>query len=128
MWWLSHIAKLSGIGDSRSKQPGNTGTQRWLVSLFHLANLMSIFDEVSVPTLFLDETRTRHNIQRMADKARAAAAFAAARFAALERQAVTAKTVLRIVDRSRHRCEHKENKRNGTTAQGQQQAWPGENA
>jgi hypothetical protein len=62
------------------------------------------------------------------DKARAAAAVAATRLCALERQAITAKTVFGIVDRSRHRCEHKENKRNGTTAQGWQQAWPGENA
>ncbi|BCG94310.1 hypothetical protein MesoLj131a_31740 [Mesorhizobium sp. 131-2-1] len=64
----------------------------------------------------------------MAHEPGAAAALAAAPVAALEGQAVTAKTVFGIVDRSRHRCEHKENKCNGTTAQGLQQGWPGENS
>jgi hypothetical protein len=64
---------------------------------------------------------------RMAGKARTAAPLATTGLAALKSQAVAAKTVIWIVDRSRHRCEHKENRSNGTTVQGQRQGWPGEN-
>ncbi|WP_287199047.1 hypothetical protein, partial [Mesorhizobium sp.] len=58
-----------------------------------------------------------------------AAAFAAPCLTALKGQAVAAKTVIRIVDRSRHRCEHKENKGNGTSGRTPRQGGgPGESS
>ncbi len=46
---------------------------------------------------------------RMPRQPRTAALDAALRQVALQRQAVAAETMIRIVDRSGHRCEHNEN-------------------
>jgi len=58
----------------------------------------------------------------VADKAWAAAALTATRLVRWKARQSRQKPLFGIVDRSRHCCEHKENRCNGTTAQRRQQA------
>ena len=62
---------------------------------------------------------------RMPHQTRTAAALAAPRVARLKRHAVAAKTVLRIVDSHRYRCEHKENIANLIPARRREQGGAG---